>query len=233
MRTTLSLGARIAVAVAFLAFGTFSAEARHRHAPAAPQSTCSFFCPQAQTPAQAREAAREARRQAALQAQQARESARRQAALAKQQAREARLNKFRGAYAAVNPTESFGSSAAADSAGRTESVVTGGRPAGCPHAFCGCQASLEVFGKIIPALNLAYNWVVSFNRASPAPGMVAARSGHVFVLRQFARRDRNGNEIWVAKDGNSGGHLTRIHEVSIRGYVIVDPHSPKSRMAMN
>src|SRR5690348_11088562 len=32
------------------------------------------------------------------------------------------------------------------------------RPDGCPHAFCGCEASLYVFGKIRPELNLASNW---------------------------------------------------------------------------
>ena len=33
--------------------------------------------------------------------------------------------------------------------------VVGGRPPGCPHRYCGCGASICIFGKIIPSLNLA------------------------------------------------------------------------------
>jgi hypothetical protein len=97
--------------------------------------------------------------------------------------------------------------------------VVGGRPAGCPHAFCGCEASLFKFGRIIPELNLASNWR-RFPRTSPAPGMAAVRSGHVMILQHQV----DGN-IWSAHDGNSGGHMTREHLVSIAGYLIVDPTS--------
>jgi hypothetical protein len=97
--------------------------------------------------------------------------------------------------------------------------VIGGRPSGCPRAFCGCGASLQVFGKIIPALNLADNWL-RFPRAAPAPGMVAARHGHVFVLKEHL-----GGNVWLAHDSNSGRHLTRLHPRSIAGYSIVNPHS--------
>lgn len=100
--------------------------------------------------------------------------------------------------------------------------VVGGRPAGCPHAFCGCEASRYVFGKIIPELNLAYNWIRKFPRTSPAPGMAAARSGHVFILISHV----SGND-WLIHDGNSGGHLTREHVRSINGYVIVNPHGSR------
>ena len=103
---------------------------------------------------------------------------------------------------------------------RSGEGVVGGRPAGCPHAFCGCEASRYVFGKIIPELNLAYNWIRKFPRTSPAPGMAAARSGHVFILISHV----GGNE-WLIHDGNSGGHLTREHVRSISGYVIVNPHA--------
>src|SRR5690349_3424561 len=37
---------------------------------------------------------------------------------------------------------------------RKESSVIGGRPSGCPSRFCGCGASLYLFGKIRPELNL-------------------------------------------------------------------------------
>lgn len=95
--------------------------------------------------------------------------------------------------------------------------VIGGRPAGCPSSFCGCGAALRVFGHIVPELNLASNWL-RFPRTSPAPGMVAARRGHVFVLEQSL-----GGDMWMAYDANSGGHATRMHARSLRGYTIVNP----------
>ncbi|MFT4120637.1 hypothetical protein [Bradyrhizobium sp.] len=95
--------------------------------------------------------------------------------------------------------------------------IIGGRPAGCPSSFCGCGAALHVFGHIVPELNLASNWL-RFPRTSPAPGMVAARRGHVFVLEQPL-----GGDMWMAYDANSGGHATRMHARSVRGYTIVNP----------
>lgn len=95
--------------------------------------------------------------------------------------------------------------------------VIGGRPAGCPSSFCGCGAALRVFGRVVPELNLASNWL-RFPRTSPAPGMVAARRGHVFVLEHPL-----GGDMWMAYDANSGGHATRMHARSLRGYTIVNP----------
>jgi hypothetical protein len=101
----------------------------------------------------------------------------------------------------------------------TSGQVIGGRPSGCPRSFCGCGASLRVFGRIVPELNLARNWL-RFPRTAPAPGMVAARSGHVFVLEQHVEGD-----TWMAYDANSGSHATRLHARSLRGYTIVNPRS--------
>ncbi|WP_291684544.1 hypothetical protein [Bradyrhizobium sp.] len=100
---------------------------------------------------------------------------------------------------------------------QTDEKIVSTRPSGCPHAFCGCEASLYRFGRIIPQLNLAANWR-RFPRASPAPGMAAVRSGHVMILQQHV-----GGDIWYVHDGNSGGHVTREHPRSIAGYTIVDP----------
>lgn len=100
------------------------------------------------------------------------------------------------------------------------SVIIGGRPSGCPHQFCGCEASLYVFGEIRKDLNLAANWIRKFPRTQPASGMVAARSGHVFVLMSHVE----GNQ-WLVHDGNSGGGKTRRHVRSIAGYVIVNPRA--------
>ncbi|ABE63155.1 conserved hypothetical protein [Nitrobacter hamburgensis X14] len=102
----------------------------------------------------------------------------------------------------------------ADGAG----MVVGGRPAGCPRRYCGCGASLYLFGKIIPSLNLAANWF-RFPRTSPAPGMVAVRRHHVFVLKRHVR-----GKIWHVFDANSGGGKTRLHNRSIVGFSIVNPH---------
>jgi len=97
--------------------------------------------------------------------------------------------------------------------------IVGGRPAGCPRSFCGCGASMRVFGHIVPGLNLASNWL-RFPRTAPAPGMVAARRGHVFVLEQHV-----GGDTWMAYDANSGGRATRIHARSLRGYTVVNPRA--------
>ena len=95
--------------------------------------------------------------------------------------------------------------------------IVSSRPAGCPRAYCGCEASLFRFGRIIPQLNLASNWR-RFPRSAPGPGMAAVRSGHVMILQQHVDGD-----IWYVHDGNSGGHVTREHARSIAGYTIVDP----------
>jgi hypothetical protein len=104
--------------------------------------------------------------------------------------------------------------------------IVGGRPAGCPYAFCGCEASRFVFGEIRPELNLAMNWIRKFPRTSPAPYMVAARNHHVMVLLSQV----DGYQ-WLVHDGNSGHHLTREHVVSIKGFVIVDPHAARTARA--
>jgi hypothetical protein len=102
-------------------------------------------------------------------------------------------------------------------------VIVGRRPDGCPHRYCGCEASLYLFGEIRRDLNLASNWIRKFARTEPARGMVAARSGHVMVLMHHVE----GKE-WMVHDGNSGGGRTREHVRSIAGYVIVDPHSSRT-----
>lgn len=91
-------------------------------------------------------------------------------------------------------------------------------PAGCPRsAFCGCGASIEIFGKPVRELYLAANWF-KFPRTSPAPNTVGVRRHHVFVLKQHV-----GGSNWLVYDANSGGHRTRLHVRSISGYTIVQP----------
>lgn len=91
-------------------------------------------------------------------------------------------------------------------------------PSGCPtRAFCGCGAAVEVFGRPIRSLWLARAWY-RFPRSSPAPGAVAVRRHHVFVLRQWIAGDR-----WLVADHNSGGRKSRLHVRSIAGLTIVSP----------
>lgn len=98
-------------------------------------------------------------------------------------------------------------------------------PAGCPaRAFCACGASVEIFGRSIRALWPARAWY-KFPRTSPAYKMVGVRNHHVFVLRSHIQGD-----IWLIADYNSGGHQSRLHARSIRGYTIVNPHGA---MALN
>lgn len=92
------------------------------------------------------------------------------------------------------------------------------RPTECPtRAYCGCASSIKVFGRPIRDLYLAANWL-KFPRAEAAPGMVAARHGHVFVIQEVL-----GNNMVLAYDPNSGQHLTRIHVRSLAGFKVVNP----------
>jgi hypothetical protein len=95
--------------------------------------------------------------------------------------------------------------------------VIGGRPSGCPTQYCGCGASLYLFGRIIPALNLAAAWY-KFPPAAPTTHMVGVRAHHIVVLEQQV----SGNQ-WLVHDSNSGGHLTRRHVIDISRYSIRNP----------
>lgn len=92
-------------------------------------------------------------------------------------------------------------------------------PSGCPRsAFCGCGASVRIFGHPVRDLFLASNWF-RFPHARPGPGMVGVRNHHVFVIESV-----NSDGTVVAYDANSGGHQTRVHTISLRGYSVRDPH---------
>lgn len=111
------------------------------------------------------------------------------------------------------PTPTFTPTRASDS----RTIVA--HPAGCPsRAFCGCGAAVRVFGHAVRELWLAANWY-KYPRTSPAPGMVAVRPHHTFVLEADL-----GNGMWEVYDANSGHGMTQIHARSIAGYTIVNPH---------
>ena len=92
-------------------------------------------------------------------------------------------------------------------------------PAGCPWSqFCGCGASVEIFGHPIRDLFLAWNWAVKFPRTYPHARAAAVWRHHVAVLLS----GEDGGTA-LAYDANSGGHLTRVHRISLAGAVIVQP----------
>jgi hypothetical protein len=92
-------------------------------------------------------------------------------------------------------------------------------PGGCPRrAFCGCGASVHLFGRPIRELFLSSNWL-RFPRSEPGTNKVAVRRGHVFVLKQHI-----SGSTWLVYDANSGGRATRLHPRSIAGHTIVSPN---------
>lgn len=94
------------------------------------------------------------------------------------------------------------------------------RPAGCPHAWCGCYMALKkgFSGATARALWVARNWAAMFPRAAMTPGNVAVfargRGGHV-------------GEIVAVKPGqillHSGndGRAVRTRWRSTRGLIAV------------
>src|SRR5690349_15581468 len=102
-----------------------------------------------------------------------------------------------------------------------EAQVIGGRPAGCPHAYCGCGLR-KYLGLSDARLNLAAAWAKLFPRTEARPGAAAVRrgGGHVMLLvRQIA------GTVWLVRDYNGGRHLSWIHARDVRGYVFVNPGS--------
>lgn len=106
------------------------------------------------------------------------------------------------------------------SAPQDGTTIIGGRPAGCPHRYCGCGLARYLGIKDV-RLNLASNWARLFRReTAPRAGLAAVRPGHVMYIEAAA-----GNGQWLIRDYNSGGGLSRLHVRDVRGYVFVDPHA--------
>jgi hypothetical protein len=101
-----------------------------------------------------------------------------------------------------------------------DGTVIGSRPDGCPHAYCGCGLR-KYLGLDDKRLNLASNWARFFLREpGPAAGLAAVRGGHVMYIEAAA-----GDGLWMIRDYNSGGGLSRLHIRDVRGYVFVNPRS--------
>jgi hypothetical protein len=106
--------------------------------------------------------------------------------------------------------------AAPRDANRNRTVI-GGRPAGCPHAYCGCGLR-KFLGLDDASLNLAWNWARKFRHTQAMPGAAAVRRHHVMLLVQHVAGSR-----WIVRDYNGGRHLSYIHERDVHGYVFVNP----------
>ena len=123
-----------------------------------------------------------------------------------------------GAAFQPNQAAAFDDSGNRAYASADQGTVIGARPAGCPHAYCGCGLR-KYLGLADVRLNLASNWARLFPREpAPRPGLNNVRRGHVMYIEASA-----GNGGWLIRDYNSGGGLSRLHVRDLRGYVFVDP----------
>lgn len=102
-------------------------------------------------------------------------------------------------------------------------IVFGGRPAGCPRAYCGCGLR-KYLGIDDASLDLAWNWARKFQRAQAGPGMAVVWRHHVALIVEVV-----GPGKARLRDYNSGNGLSRIHVRSIAGAVVVNP---SARMAV-
>lgn len=87
------------------------------------------------------------------------------------------------------------------------------RPAGCPHAWCGCWLAMQK-GLHDARLNLAANWARVFGHPTePRPGAVVVWRHHVGELVAPVR-----GRIWIVRSGNDG-HRVRVRPRSIAGAI--------------
>lgn len=101
----------------------------------------------------------------------------------------------------------------------SDATIIGGRPAGCPHRYCGCGLA-RYLGIDDKRLNLAWNWARLYPRARPAPGMAVVWRHHVALIVSMV-----GPGEALLRDYNSGRGLSRIHVRSIAGAVVVNPRA--------
>jgi hypothetical protein len=91
--------------------------------------------------------------------------------------------------------------------------VAGGRPAGCPHAWCGCWLGLKT-GLTDRSLWLARNWArVGSPASGPAPGVIAVWRHHVGQVTGVP-----GPGLIVLLSGNDG-RAVRERERSSAGVI--------------
>ncbi len=91
-------------------------------------------------------------------------------------------------------------------------AIIGGRPAGCPHAYCGC-ALAKYLNINDPRLNLAANWP----RYYKGSRMIAVWRHHVALVEEMISPGRA-----LLRDYNSGRGLSRLHVRDLRGAMIIN-----------
>jgi|SRR5690242_14511026 len=109
--------------------------------------------------------------------------------------------------------EAFPAGARWSDASGNEVQVLGGRPAGCPHAWCGCwlRQYLNVQDK---SLNLARQWrTFGAPAGGPAVGVIVVWHHHVGIIT-----GRGADGGWIIKSGNDG-RVVRERERSLRGAI--------------
>ena len=98
-------------------------------------------------------------------------------------------------------------------------------PAGCERTrFCACGAAVDLWGgngRQYRHLWPAAAWF-GYARTTPAHNTVAVRRHHVMVLKRHVSGDR-----WIVANYNGYKRSSRLMEVSISGYAIVDPERPR------
>lgn len=104
-----------------------------------------------------------------------------------------------------------------DANGNSAQVI-GGRPSGCPHAYCGCGLA-RYLGLTDRALNLAWEWARRFPHTFAHAGAVAVRHHHVMLLEAHVEGSR-----WLVRDFNGGRHLSWLHVRSVNGFIFVSPN---------
>lgn len=102
----------------------------------------------------------------------------------------------------------------------TRAEIIGGRPAGCPHAYCGCGLR-KYLGISDARLDLAWNWTKYYRGDQP----VAVWHHHVALIEQMV-----GPRLALLRDFNSGGGLSRLHVRSIAGAVIINGYGREARL---
>jgi hypothetical protein len=101
-------------------------------------------------------------------------------------------------------------------------IIIGGRPAGCPHKYCGCGLA-RYLGLDDKRLWRAWSWAQLFPRSSASAGKAVVWRSHVALIVEM-----RGPREALLRDYNSGGGLSRLHVRSIAGAVIVDPSTRAS-----
>lgn len=98
-------------------------------------------------------------------------------------------------------------------------TIIGGRPAGCPHAYCGCGLR-KYLGIDDKRLNLASNWPRYYKGSQ----MIAVWHHHVALVERMI-----DSRTALLRDYNSGGGLSRLHVRSVAGARILNRQQFASR----